>query len=115
MGMTLDVDRFCIAISNYIDQEVAPQYDGLLAFGVKLVSNTVSRNGQNIINCYSPLLKACKFMTSEGQIDVDELAILMNTTFDQIGKISVGGLTYKKKDMERLLEIMKSYIPNTTP
>ena len=111
MNTTLDVDRFCISISNYIDKEVAPQYDGLLAFGVRMFSNVLNRNGINIINHFSSILKACKLMTSDDKIDIDEFSAVASATFDQIGKISIGGLSYSKKDLDRLIEIMKSYIP----
>ena len=113
MSNTLDVDRFCISISNYIDQEVMPQYDGLFAFSVKVISNIINRNGINFINHFSSFLKASKIMTMNGQIDIDEFANILGSTFDQLGKLSVGGLTYSKKDLDKLVEIMKSYIPST--
>lgn len=112
MNTTLDVDRFCVAVSNYIDQEIIPQYDGILAFGIRMVSNIINRNGVDIINHFSMILKACKFITSDGKIDIDEFATIAGSTFDQVGKVYVGGLSYSKKDLDRLIEIMKSYIPS---
>ena len=113
MARTLDVNRFCTAISNYIEQEIIPQYGGLLAFGAEVISSIISRNGVHLVNSYSSLLIACKLMTSKGEIDIDELAAVLGATFDRLQKVSVGGLTYSKNDLDKFVEIMQSYIPTT--
>lgn len=115
MSVLLDVDRACLAISTWLDKEVCPQLDGLRRFGASMLSTMVSRHGANFVQGYAPHLKMLGLMTDEDKLNWDEIKLLLENTFEREPKFHYAGLAFTKDDVQKLGEVMKSFIPATAP
>ena len=96
-------------LGQYVDSEIAPKATGGQKFLAYAALFAAQARMANIIQTYTPVLKAAGIMGDDGMIDADAAYDMAKFAMDKAGKVNVMGYIMDSSDVDALYDIAQSY------
>ena len=96
------------AVGSYIEQELVPKSAGPTRFALYVAILIAMNKTPQMIEQYRPVLRAMDVVNTDGTLELEPLYNQMKDAMRKSGTITMLGITFDEKDVDRLYGIAQS-------
>lgn len=105
--MKISAQNLGIALGQYLEQELAPQAEGLRRVALYMAIPILSGKAQEMATHYKPMLEALGMITPDGMLDLDVLYARTKDAMHKAGKTAAFGVIFSEEDVDKICALAK--------